>query len=100
MKLERLKASFNDRNGKVSSKRVWAAIVISDGLLIANVNIAMKVLIAFSVILPENSYEVETSLILGILGVGAGLFASTVVEKQNTVLENHKEEEPYQEEAR
>ena len=81
--IKALKSSFYDRNGKVSSKRLWAGITMANGLLITNVNVAMKVLIAFGIVCPENIYKIEVSLILGILGVGAGLFASSVAEKQN-----------------
>ena len=84
MDTTRLKESFNDRNGKISSKRVWAAIVVCNGLLLTWYEIVIKSLILFNVIDKTLIFSVDVSLILGILGVGAGLFASTFAEKQNT----------------
>ena len=83
MDTTRLKESFNDRNGKISSKRVWAAIVVCNGLLLTWYEIVIKSLILFNVIDKTLIFSVDVSLILGILGVGAGLFASTFAEKQN-----------------
>jgi len=97
--LKALKASFNDRNGKLSSKRIWAAVTICNGLLIAWLLLVFKILIILDVFETDEVLEVETTLILGILGVGAGLFGATVAERENVIPHKHLSiEEPNNEE--
>ena len=81
--LKVLKTSFQDRNGKLSSKRIWAAVTICNGLLIAWLMLVSKILILLDVLKADEVLEVETTLILGILGVGAGLFGTTIGEREN-----------------
>ncbi|MFT6835651.1 MAG: hypothetical protein ACJA0H_001691 [Francisellaceae bacterium] len=78
-----LRASFNDRNGKFSSKRLWGAVTLCNGLLIAWSSMVVKVLLTVGYIVSENEFIIDTTLILGIITAGAGLFVSTYAEPQN-----------------
>lgn len=80
MRLKKLQ-SFNDVNGKPSGKRRWAAIIIINALLLTYFMVLVKILTALEVFKIDIPYEIETPLILGMFTTGAGLFASTVLEK-------------------
>lgn len=88
-RLTTLKTSFNDRNGKLSSKRIWAAVVICNGLLITQTFAFFKILKFIGYIETNNTLVIPTTLILGILGVGAGLFGTTIGERENVIPHNH-----------
>lgn len=77
---------MRDRNGKPSSKRRWGSITMFNGLLMAWVCLIIYLLVTFGVIEPIQDFRLPTTLILGVLGVGAGFFVATNWEPENQVI--------------
>jgi hypothetical protein len=87
-RLQGLKETFKDRNGKLSSKRLWGAVTLCNGLLMAWSSLGVKVLILLGYIITEKAFIIDTTLIIGIVTAGAGLFVSTYAERQNSIVIN------------
>ena len=76
-----MKETGQDINGKASSKRKWAAIILRYAIIYTSVVGTAKLLIVFGVLTPVMEYEVDTGLIIGLFTVGAGLFGVTTWER-------------------
>jgi hypothetical protein len=79
-----------DVNGKESSKRKWAGIILRYAIVYTSVMGVAKLLIVFGILTPVMEFEVDTALILGLFTVGAGLFGVTTFERQNTLPINNQ----------
>lgn len=81
--LKKINLSFNDRNGKPSQKRIWGAIIVFNGLLMGWYMLIIKSLIALKTIEGDGLFEIDSTLIIGVITTGVGLLASTIGERQN-----------------
>ncbi len=74
---------FKDRNGKKSIKRVIGTVIVVNGLLMSWYSLVLKSLIIFKFVELDIMFEIDTTLIIGIITAGVGLLVGTVGEKQN-----------------
>lgn len=76
-----MKAVLKDRNGKQSMKRMAGAFGFINGVLMAWAMIILKA--NFTVVVSAQPFEIDSTLIIGILTASAGLLVSTIGEKKD-----------------